>query len=459
MKLRTRIILVSCIAVLAACLVSDAIIWQLTGKSYENEAYAKAYQNAYMTVARIEQGIAEYKQKNAENTYLEYFFKTRGDDYNVCFRYDTQAGKVSDRIYNHTIFEGKYLENLPYKDGQEMSTAYFNWEGKNYVVFRKCIKEDLNYYRIEDITYVKEQQEKLLIYMLLISVGVVCAAVVFLQFILRKILKPLQRLNDSTRKIARGQYEQRIQVKGKDEIAQLSENFNEMAAAVEYKTRSLEESEHRKTLFMGNLTHELKTPMTAISGYAQTLLHARLSEENKEEALQYIYQECGRLERLSGKLLKLLELDQETELVRTEVPVRRVFDTAVRACRSVLEKKDISLVCEEQGEVFLLEEDLMAEAVINLIDNAVKASDEGAEIVVRAGKDFIEVEDFGKGIPEEEQERILEPFYMVDKSRSRKSGGAGLGLALTAMIAKCHNCRVAIDSREGEGTRIRLQFV
>lgn len=105
MKLRTRIILVSGMTVLAVCLVSDAIIWHLTGKSYQNEAYAKAYQNTYVIATQLEQGISEYEWGSTESTYVEYFLKTQSDNYNVCFRYNIQADKLVERIYNHTIFE------------------------------------------------------------------------------------------------------------------------------------------------------------------------------------------------------------------------------------------------------------------------------------------------------------------------------------------------------------------
>lgn len=459
MRMKTRIVFISCMAVLAASLVSDVIIWYLTTKSYKDEAYAKAYQKAYMVSAEMQKGLSETEDITEEDIYLRYYLKTKGDDYDICFRSGASANGEDNIIYNHTVFTEQYLAGLSYNCESELSYTYLNWEDRNYIIFNKEIQSFIHYYRIEDITYVQERQEKLLVSMILITAVVVCATVLFLWLVLQRLLRPLQRLHDSAVRIAKGKYDERIPVERSDEIGRLSETFNEMAAAVEHRTKSLAESEYRKTLFMGNLTHELKTPMTAISGYAQTLLTVRPGREEQEEALQYIYQECRRLERLSRKMLKLLELEQETELKRTEVPIRNIFDTASRVCESVLDKKRLLLVREEAGEIFLLEEDLMAEAIINLIDNAAKASKEGGKIILRAGEDFIEVEDYGKGIPAEEQERILEPFYMVDKSRSRKSGGAGLGLALTALIARCHNCRIVVDSRVGEGTRIRLQFV
>ena len=108
--------------------------------------------------------------------------------------------------------------------------------------------------------------------------------------------------------------------------------FNQMAEAVETRTKSLEESERQKTLFMGNLTHELKTPLAAISGYAQTLLTVRLDEADEAEALGYIDEECKRLERLSKKMLRLLELDTEQKLELHESPVRQLFERTGRLC-------------------------------------------------------------------------------------------------------------------------------
>jgi two-component system phosphate regulon sensor histidine kinase PhoR len=104
----------------------------------------------------------------------------------------------------------------------------------------------------------------------------------------------------------------------------------------------------------------------------------------------------------------------------------------------------------------MVDSDLMTEVLINLVDNGIKASQEGSQIILTAGENMISVQDFGKGIPEEEQDKILEPFYMIDKSRSRKKGGAGLGLAITASILKKHNCTLEIDSRLGEGTCMKI---
>lgn len=136
-----------------------------------------------------------------------------------------------------------------------------------------------------------------------------------------------------------------------------------------------------------------------------------------------------------------------------------LFHHAKEACGSSLAEDGIILECRENGEAFSVDVDLFTEVLINLIDNGRKASRRGDRIILSATRGAIEVVDFGKGIPEGEREKILEPFYMIDKSRSRKSGGAGLGLAIAALILERHHCKIEIESKVGQGTRMILHFV
>ena len=468
MKLRTKILWISCLAVLAATLISGGMILGMSAENLKNEAVLKAYQNFYELAGEMNNGLTNINQSEMIQTWLEYFFKTnkninnRRDDYTICFyRTDQKTdGSFYKEIYNHTTLSVEELYNLDYKvysDG--FGKSEMQHMGNSYIVFCYDKVPDVFVYRIEDMNSVLGRIRQLGIYIAAITVLVIAFTILILYFLLKRVLLPLQELNETTKRLAEGDYHQRVIIRSKDEIGQLEESFNKMAEAVENSTQELAESERRKTLFMGNLTHELKTPMTAISGYAQTLLNVKLDREDEEEALHYIYEECGRLERLSKKMMKLLELDQDTSLNLTDIPVRRLFEAAERSCKAILKEKNMRLEWAENGEHFLMDMDLMTDVMINLIDNSVKASEKGGRILLRAYDRCIEVQDFGRGIPEEEKEKIMEPFYMIDKSRSRKSGGAGLGLALTAVILKYHNISLKIESQVGEGTRMILQFV
>lgn len=461
MKIRTKIIGISSVAVLAATLLVSGIIWKILGKSQEEEAVMQAYQSCYFFMNDFEEAL---EKSGTDAIGLEYFFKMseyadneRQENYNLCFR----LGKEVEEIYNPTIFTLKNLLRYSYEtyqDNGNISYTRIDCGEKTYLVFQREFQPQFLVFQITDITYVTEYKEQLAIILGVLSLGVVLLTVSILWASVRHMLLPLQKLNDSAKKIAEGVYDDRVDIKGKDEIGELGKSFNQMAQAVEIKTQHLEESERRKTLFMGNLTHELKTPMTAISGYTQTLLTTKLEPEEQEEALLYIYEQCGRLERLSKKMMRLLEVDGEEALHYTNVSAKQLFEDAKKSCKILLEKKSMVLECVSHDEMYRVDYDLMLDVLINLIDNGVKASEEGSRIRLIASEDSITVQDFGRGIPEEEKERILEPFYMIDKSRSRKCGGAGLGLSLAALIIKRHNMKMEIESEIGKGTSIHLQF-
>ena len=363
-------------------------------------------------------------------------------------------------VYNHTVLSLDDVENNDYNSiaNETISYGTLYYQDSEYLICKYTTKNRLSIYHLTCIDYAKDKLRNLTMYMIVITFSVMVVMSIIVALILRHSLRSLKELNATAADIAKGNYDKRVNVRGKNEIATLGTTFNQMAEAVETRTKSLEESERQKTLFMGNLTHELKTPLAAISGYAQTLLTVRLDEEDEAEALGYIDEECKRLERLSKKMLRLLELDTEQKLELYEIPVRQLFERTERLCRKLLETKGVTLQYEEHGECFLVEEDLMTEVLVNLVDNANKASKQGDTIRLIANDHQILVQDTGCGIPEEEQKKILEPFYMIDKSRSRKNGGAGLGLALTALILKRHDVTLAIESEEGKGTTMILNF-
>lgn len=461
MRLKTKIILISCIGVLFSSIVSSAAVYRLVKKVSLDAAEGQSFKNAIVSYSNVEEEIklrnnGAYDQIN--DKVMQYILKKQNDEMLVCF----STNKEQDaEIYNSTIFEQADFEKLQYHSIPDVAIdmAELTWEGQHFFVYRQLEYKSCVIYKLEDVTYVWERMQMIGIGLVVLTCVITAVVCLMLFVIVSKVLQPLHRLNDGAKQIARGRYDERIAVGRRDEIGELSVNFNQMADAVQLRIQRLKEAEWRRTLFMGNLTHELKTPMTAISGYAKTLLTVKLSEEDREEALSYIYEESCRLERLSKKMMNLLLLEENQQINLAEVCAKVLFQRAEEACRHSLEEDGIDLECRENGEKFLVDEDLFTEVLINLIDNARKASKAGDKIILSADGNTIEVRDFGTGIREEEQEKILEPFYMIDKSRSRKSGGAGLGLAIASLILKRHNCRIQIESRLGEGTRMILQFV
>lgn len=457
-------------AVLIATIIVDVLVWNVERKNIISEVTSNALNEMYSLADAYNQTFerSQFTSNSDEvmDIQLQYFFKTRLDEYTICVRYQEIDGTlVNDAehgyfVYNHTVLSLDDVENNDYNSiaNETISYGTLHYQDSEYLICKYTTKNRLSIYHLTCIDYAKDKLRNLTMYMIVITFSVMVVMSIIVALILRHSLRSLKELNATAADIAKGNYDKRVNVRGKNEIATLGTTFNQMAEAVETRTKSLEESERQKTLFMGNLTHELKTPLAAISGYAQTLLTVRLDEADEAEALGYIDEECKRLERLSKKMLRLLELDTEQKLELHEIPVRQLFERTGRLCRKLLETKGVTLQYEEHGECFLVEEDLMTEVLVNLVDNANKASKQGDTIRLIANDHQILVQDTGCGIPEEEQKKILEPFYMIDKSRSRKNGGAGLGLALTALILKRHDVTLAIESEEGKGTTMILNF-
>lgn len=274
------------------------------------------------------------------------------------------------------------------------------------------------------------------------------------------ILRPLNSLSDAVAKIAEGELSQRAAVTSGDEIGALARDFNAMAERLEEQMDQLTDAARREKDFTASFAHEIKTPLTSIIGYADLLLSRENSPEQVRDSAGYIFREGRRLEALSGKLMELIVLGREDFPQRT-LSLRAFLEQTGNALRPVLEGAGVQFAVEAEECPVRLEPDLMETVCLNLLDNARKATPEGGRITLtgRAGEEggcVIEVADTGKGIPAEELGRITEPFYMVDKSRSRAQGGAGLGLALCKRIVELHGGTLEFESAPGEGTTARV---
>ena len=228
-----------------------------------------------------------------------------------------------------------------------------------------------------------------------------------------------------------------------------------MAERVETSVEELQASMERQEQFVGSFTHELKTPMTSIIGYADLLRSQPLSAEEQRDAVNYIFSEGRRLERLSLTLLNIFSLENGS-LTRTPVSLQELITDLVVPLRPQYAQAGIRLhACCPPG-VCCLEGDLIHSLLLNLLDNARKALDHGGDIWVNGTftEDgcILTVQDNGRGVPPDALNHLTEAFYRVDKSRSRQQGGAGLGLTLCAKIAALHNGSIRFDSTPNIGT-------
>ena len=219
--------------------------------------------------------------------------------------------------------------------------------------------------------------------------------------------------------------------------------------------------------FVANVSHEIKTPITAIRGFVETLQEGRTQDQEEiRRFLEIIHRHVDRLEAIVEDLLTLSRMEKEAEtegIPLEDHTVRDILARAVQACGDKAESKKIHLEidCREDLKA-RMDPQLLEQAVVNLIDNAINYSEEGKSVTIkaleRAQEIFIQVQDQGCGIERKHLDRVFERFYRVDKSRSRKLGGTGLGLAIVKHIVQSHGGRVSVESQLGVGSTFTLHL-
>lgn len=314
-------------------------------------------------------------------------------------------------------------------------------------------------YVVEDISTTYNSITNMAGTFVIVSMAGILLGAGSIALLMRRSTRPLTALALTARRIADGEYGIRASVETHDEVGTLADDFNMMAKAMETRIAELTETAERQRLFIGGVTHEFKTPLTALLLHTRMLRRANMTEEEKDGSLAHIESQCEWLERLVQTLLRIITLDREIE--RKPCAVDVLFDRVRQNTQKSLADRGVTLNTLSDGGTLLVNADLIQSLLINLVDNAAKAYDTGMEnrkVCLTVSGSTIEVSDNGRGIPKEALPRIFEPFYMVDKSRSKKSGGSGLGLMLVRKIADAHGAEITVESSVGKGTTVRLRF-
>lgn len=345
--------------------------------------------------------------------------------------------------------EAEYFEQLQ-QSRQSCRTVFGTFELDGYRIVAakrvRVLEQDYAVYITADVTAAHRQVREIKIMSAVMLIISVLTALLITIPLVRRTLKPMESLRRTAESIAGGEYSLRAQVQSGDEVAELARSFNHMADAVEARIEALTEESERRRLLLGALAHELKTPVTAVIGFADSLIKMPLSEEQKRHCAGQILSAGQRTERMAQKLMLLLSIDGGA------APEKKPFvlePFAEELRRQYGSRVQITAAGEMTGD-----RDLLLSLTQNLINNALNASDAGGGVIVTLSETEIKVADSGRGIAQEHINRLTEPFYRVDKARSRRHGGAGLGLALCRAIAEAHGGRLIIQSTPGCGTTV-----
>ena len=338
------------------------------------------------------------------------------------------------------VMDGRYFYNTSVHDPLSMLPAVEDVITASRIVERdgvhllisvqnmRVLSTPVTVYRSANIDETWQHIDELIRMAQLSLLGCLLLCGILLPVIMRRTLKPLRKLTRISERIAGGEYELRSGIQSADEVGELSRSFDHMAGTVEQKISDLEETARRREMLLGALTHEMKTPMTAIIGFSGSLLSMPLSEEARLEAAHEINEAARRTERLSQKMMQLISMQEDPVVLNKNMDARELMEKVCVAMEPAAKEKDIAIEMDAHVDTLTGDADLLFSLLTNLTDNAIKASPEHAIIRLTASlkgnQQALSVIDQGSGIPADKIALVTEPFYRVDKARSRETGGA-----------------------------------
>lgn len=273
--------------------------------------------------------------------------------------------------------------------------------------------------------------------------------------LVNRITGPLRRMEHVARQLALGNFKEKVEVTSKDEIGSLGTALNHMATA-------LEEVDQRRRDFLANVAHDLRTPLSYIKGYSEAIIEGVVTGEEQKKYLRLIHREAGRLQRLVHDLLDLAQLEGDSyPLKLMPLSLAQLVEDLMAKYEPFLREKNIAVTLDLDFDVIVnADEDRLEQAITNILDNALRHSHENGElkIILKQTNNTctLTISDTGEGIPPEELQRLGERFYRVDKSRTRKGGGSGLGLSIVKQIVFLHKGTLQINSVLGKGTDVSI---
>ena len=285
-------------------------------------------------------------------------------------------------------------------------------------------------------------------YFILLVAAAVALCVLLSRYLTRSLVAPIEELG-----------------KHMDDMEDV-ETYEELKPFVQIirnQHEAIMESAQMRQEFTANVSHELKTPLTAISGYSELIENGMADEQDITRFAAGIHKNAKRLLTLINDTIRLSELDAASEVPFETLNLYDIAATSVDMLQINAENHDVSLYLEGESCEMKGDRQMMEELLYNLCDNAIRYNNKDGKVWIRvsreaAGEVCLQVKDTGIGIPKEHQERIFERFYRVDKSRSKSTGGTGLGLAIVKHIVVKHGARLELDSTVGKGTTIRIFF-
>ncbi|MCR5587192.1 MAG: two-component sensor histidine kinase [Lachnospiraceae bacterium] len=351
------------------------------------------------------------------------------------------------------------LEN--HRDRAEIADAYEKGEGSS--IRRSSTINRSNFYyavRLDDGSILRTAKETssifnifghafpLVVIFAFILIGV---CYIISHFLTKSILKPIEDLSKDISSFPD---------KNEESTKQIYKELNPILLHIRDQHADIVKSSKIRQEFTANVSHELKTPLTSISGYSELIENGMATEEDTIKFAEEIHRNSDRLLVLINDILRLAELDtaNEEELATQTVDLNIIAQTCQAMVEPSADKHGVTVTVEGSETLVKANKTMMEELIYNLCDNAIRYNKKGGHVWITTKDNTLTVEDDGIGISEKNQNRIFERFFRVDKSRSKKTGGTGLGLAIVKHIVEVHEATMNLESNEGKGTKITIEF-
>lgn len=361
----------------------------------------------------------------------------------------TSLGKW--KVQDETFIQEADLARLG--GGQDIFREFDATDGQSYYINAKPIPgEGTAIYVLSSMKSMDESLNRVRSYVALSGLGAFLLALGFTYVVSQLLSRPMVQMERATRRIAKGDLETRVAVRSNDEIGHLGAAINDLA-------RDLQHYRDTRQEFFANISHELRTPITYLEGYAKVLTDGLYDTE--EERIQYLHiirQESLRLNRLIHDLFELSKMEEgKINLTLEWVDLAELVENSVQKVRLIAKEKGLSLYYDQAEAPLVYADGLrMEQVVLNILENAVRYTEEGAirvRFVSLPEAVQLIVEDTGRGMPADELPYIFDRFYRVEKSRSREHGGTGLGLAIVKKLVELQGGSIEVFSELGVGTR------
>ncbi|MDD3218542.1 MAG: HAMP domain-containing sensor histidine kinase [Lachnospiraceae bacterium] len=370
----------------------------------------------------------------------------------------------NDYVYNSESRFAADYESLLSVEKNERRVKIFNEEGKYYLAAAGVLNDERNMILIytRDISQIYENRRdhygQSVILLVIMAVFLMIIAYVFSRW----ITKPIKKLVNNISGISKGDFNLEFNVKeSEDEIGEVEIALSRMQSELRKREEDLELEARNRQRFINGFTHEMNTPLTSVEGYSQMLRSAKLTKEQEVNALDCIIAETRRLQILYEKMKQLCLIPEE-ELLIENVNLAELCEEIKQELKCQLEEKQITIITEMETKEIQTDREFLRIVLSNVLRNSIIYSELDKKIVIESQRAesgiVVLISDEGNGIPQEKLQNIMEAFFRVDKSRSRKTGGMGLGLTIIAQIMEKLGGEISIESEVKKGTTVKLIF-